>query len=929
MFNKSKFNKSKLYQVSLAAVLLLVSPSVWAQQETGFVAGTVFAAQSGNPVAGAFITVDGELDLSNVSDSDGNFAITLAPGEHVLGFSAEGYSNKDITVNIVAGQTVQASTLLNALGVVTSIDVVATVDAVTATAEALLVERKLAAVVSDSVGREELSQGTAGDAAGALEKVTGVSVVGQGFVYVRGLGERYSATQLNGAAIPTTEPEKRVVPLDLFPTGMIDNIKVSKTYNPDLPAEFSGGMVQLETMEFPNTPVFNVSVKSGFNSVTSFNEFLSNAGGGADYWGFGSGDRQLPAPPFTDTRVDRLNYTSPELETFGEALPNVWDPQRNASMRPGLDWSLNGGGSLGKLGIVGGVSFSNQPQLQRETQRYLTAGGGGAPRIFTEYPDFREYTESARLGGVFNLAYRFSPSHKIVFRNTLTHDTDNSARQFSGTEGSIGSEVQSTRLRYIERNVLSTGIEGEHVLSNLMGSIFNWQFTYSNSSRDEPDLREIFRIPNTQGALQYANTQNSSVRFFSDMQDRIYEPKADWSIPFFRGNLVGMFRFGGRFTMRRRDFAARRFRFFPRNTGLLVDVRALPTNQIFAPENIGPNGFELLEFTRGTDSYDATMDVNAGYAMIDLSIGSKWRIVGGLRVESAVQEVVTVNTQIPGSEPVIARLENTDPAPGVNLIYSINQQQNLRVSYSRTLSRPDFRELSPFDFNNIQGGFVTVGNANLQRASIQNFDVRWEMFPGGNQLIAVSAFYKDFTDPIEQVIIPSADLRQSYVNAQGARNLGVELEFRQDLGAWAPPLQGFSLGSNFTFVDSNIELSEDQALLLTSQSRPLLGQSRYVFNGTLGWVKPQWNSTAQFTANYVSRKITDVGAIGVPDIYQEPNAILDFVYSYTSGERGQWTYQFEAENITNNHYHWTQGPFTQRLYQLGRTFQVGVSYSFY
>src|SRR5690606_11301460 len=160
---------------------------------------------------------------------------------------------------------------------------------------------------------------------------------------------------------------------------------------------------------------------SGVNSVTSFNEFLSNAGGGADYWGFGSGDRQLPAPPFTDTRVDRLNYTSPELETFGEALPNVWDPQRNASMRPGLDWTLNGGGSSGKLGIVGGGSVADQPQLQREAQRYLTAGGGGPARMFREYPDFREYNEAAGLGGVFNLAYRFSPAHEIVFRNARAH----------------------------------------------------------------------------------------------------------------------------------------------------------------------------------------------------------------------------------------------------------------------------------------------------------------------------------------------------------------------------------------------------------------------------------------------------------------------------------------------------------------------------
>jgi TonB-dependent receptor len=303
--------------------------------------------------------------------------------------------------------------------------------------------------------------------------------------------------------------------------------------------------------------------------------------------------------------------------------------------------------------------------------------------------------------------------------------------------------------------------------------------------------------------------------------------------------------------------------------------------------------------------------------------------VGGLRMEDANILVETADPQIPNTIPAVSRLQNRDPAPSINLIYALTQKQNLRVSYSRTLSRPDFRELSPFDFVNVQGGFVTTGFPGLRRTAINNFDVRWELFPGGNQLIAASLFIKRFSDPIEQIVLAANDLRQSFRNAKGARNAGFELEFRQGLGSVHSAFKELSLSSNFTFVDSNIDLDPAISPILTSQSRAMVGQSRYVFNGTLAWSRPRWHSDARFLANYVSSKITDLGTFGVPDIYQQPVTTIDFSYQYTRGERNQWQYRFEAENLNNNNFLWTQGAFTQRQYVLGRTYQVGLSYSFF
>ena len=908
---------------------LLASASLTFAQETGTLTGSVYDGQTGRPILGVSIAVDGVVDSKNVTNSDGLFKFSVPVGKHALKFTAGTYQPVDIReVTITAGAVTEASTLMSNERLVTSIDVVEKLDAVTSTSEVMLMERKLSAVVSDSIGHQELAESAAGDAAGALEKVTGVSVVGDGFVYVRGLGERYSATQLNGAVIPTTEPEKRVVPLDLFPSGMIDNIKIAKTYSPDLPGEFSGGLVQITSMEFPSKAHLSVSVKGGFNSQTTSSPFLTypGSGGGADFWGFGSGSRNLPSSIGPDQRLFQGSVPSDQLQAFGQAFANNWEPTKIGSQRPAADWSVNGGNTWGKLGLVSALTFSNKPSYHKEVQRYIRQDGN-TPYIFTEYPDFREYTENARLGAVLNGAYRLTPNHKILFKNMFTHDTDKNAREFSGADGGTGSNLESQRLRYVERSLYSSGVEGDHSFVNLHNSVIHWQFTYSNSKRNEPDLREVFRGQLQNGDYQFAALGSSAVRFFSNLNDHIYEPQTDYSVPFFKGSVTGLFKIGARATIRRRDFQARRFRYIPQRLSTLNLL--LPSNQLFAPENIRPDGFQLVEFTRGTDSYTASGDIYAGYAMVDLNFGAKWRLSGGLRIEDANQNVLTVDNRIPGSVPVRAALQNRDPVPAVNLIYAFSQKQNFRASYSRTLSRPDFRELSPFDFNNVLGGFVTVGNANLQRASINNYDVRWEMFPGGNQLIAASFFLKNFNSPIESTILPSNDLRQSFINAKGARNLGIELEVRQDLAPLWSALKEFSLSSNFTFVDSNIKIKPEDAAILTSQSRPLLGQSRIVYNGAIQWARPRWHSDARLFAGYVSRRITDVGTFNLPDIYQEATPNIDFVYQYTRGERGQWVYRVEGENLTNTDFRWTQGQFTQRQYVLGRTFQVGLTYTFF
>jgi outer membrane receptor protein involved in Fe transport len=917
---------SSKIRLASALALILIRTAV-AQVAPGSVTGFVLDGQTGRPITGASIAVNGNSTQATVTDADGRFTIPLSPGTYQLHITSGNYAPVDLSEVVVkAGEATEASTVMSNKSLVTKVEVTERATAVGATAEAILEERKLSAVVSDSIGREELSAGTSSDAAGALQKVTGVSLVGGGFVYVRGLGERYSATQLNGAVVPTTEPEKRVVPLDLFPSGLIENIRILKSYSPDLPAEFSGGLVQMQTIEFPLKRVFNLNFKSGFNTATTFNKFLTYPAGTGDFFGFGSGSRGIPASVPRDARLFAGQFTRDQLQGFGQAFADNWEPTPVDSARPAFDWSAAGGGTFGRFGIVGAVSFSNKSQLQSEVQRYIRQGGG-APIIFTDYPDFREYSETAKMGVIFNSAIRLTPNHKLIFRNTFTHDADKTAREFSGYDGGVDSNLNSQRLRYVERSLFSTGVEGDHSFPTLRNSLVHWQFTYSRSSRDEPDLREVIRNLLPDGRYTFAASGSSGLRFFANLDDRIYEPQGDYSIPFFKGGISGLFKTGVRITVRRRDFEARRFLYAPQQFTTLNLF--LPSNQLFGPDQIRPSGFQITEFTRATDTYAAEMNIFAGYAMVDLSFGPKWRVEGGIRVEDAEQTVITFDNRVPNAAPVRAGLQNRDPAPAVNVIYALGKRQNFRMSYSRTVSRPDFRELSPFDFNNVLGGFVTAGNPDLKRAVINNYDARWEWFPGGNQLVAASFFAKTFTDPIEQTIVPSNDLRQTFVNAKGARNIGLELEFRRSLASLTPRLKEFGVSANFTVVDSSIEIRPEDATIITSQSRPLLGQSRYIANAVLQWTRPKWHSDTKFFANYVSRRVSDVGTFRLPDIYQEGNTFLDFVYQYALGEKGKWGIRFEAENLLDNDYCWTQASFVQRDFRLGRNFQIGLSYSFF
>ncbi len=922
---------------AMAVLVGLVAGSVptQAQGSGGVVIGFVYDANTGHALPQVEVELSGEVTVRATTTIEGSFTLEGIPaGVYTASYQSPKHQAVNVEgLQVVDGEVTDGSTVMSLKGETTVVDVVANVSAAVATREAMLVERKLAATVSDTISAEEIRGGTSSDASEALAQVTGVTTMND-FVFVRGLDPRYSGTTLNNALLASTEPERRVVPLDLFPASLIDNIKVQKTYAPDLPGEFSAGLVQVETTEFPVRPTLSVSYSVGFNTQTQGSPFLDYPGGGRDFFGFDDGSRSLPDVIPSDRRVDRFSFEREELQRLGRAFSNNWERTQRDLSRPSMSWNIVAGNTFGKLGLVGAVTFSNALQsiFDQERNFYfpnpetaLGQGVGGAPVLASSF-DYDESTESVRLGGILNASYQFSPANKVAFRNFFSRDTDDATRYYEGFYQDFNTDIRNQRLRYIERTIQNSQVQGEHLFAGINNSVFSWTLAYSKATRDEPDLRESLQIyqPRTDSFVFFDDSQ-SAFRMFNDLDETILNPSVDMLVPFYRSSFSGAFKFGANYASRGRNFRSRRFRLNLRSSRG-IDL-TLPPNELFAEENIKPRGFELNETTRFTDAYRGTRDVLGYYGMVELNFSARWRLIGGLRIEDVRQDVTTFNQFQPATGREPAPFEATNLLPAGNVVYAVTPQQNLRVGFSKTVSRPDFRELARFGFLDLVGGLQTIGNPDLVQTDITNYDVRWEYFPGSNQLIAASFFYKNFDQPIEQTMIAAVALLRTYSNATAARNYGVEFEFRRGLDFLSPRLREFAVSSNVTLVDSTIDLSNvSDTVVLTSLNRPMQGQSRLVTNIIGEWARPQARSTGRFYLNYFSSRITDVGAFGLPDVVQDGLATMDFVYEFTLKGDDRWKLRFAAENINNARWFLRQGGETFLMYREGRTITVGTSF---
>lgn len=840
----------------------------------GRLRGTVVDADSGEALIEAQVTVV-ELELKALTDIDGNYFADIPPGTYSLRVFYEGKpvrAFKNVIVN--AGEVARLDVALTAKteqrGTTVQKEIIVVGSADRSTDAVQLVRRQKAATVSDSVSAETIARTPDATAGEAVKRVVAATVQDNRYVLIRGLGGRYSAALLNGVPLPSPDPDVASVPLDLFPATLLANLTVSKTFSPDIPGNFAGGLLQIETREFPSAFTLRVRLGMSGDTATTFKDTPTYNGGKLDFLGYDDGTRGLPGSVPRNRSVEQLSRE--QADAVGRDFQNVWTPKNNTALPNGGiavvvgDTITLAGKPLGYLASVNyGVKNTRRESVARRTD--VTGATQADERRFTTG------IQSAQLGALGNVGWALSPTQRLTLVSFYTHSADDVAETTLIQPNGESFVNRRTSLRFTERSLVFSQLMGEHLLGD--GVTLNWTLNVSNTKQNQPDTRDtIFQSTDSGDFVFVGASLGQADHYYADLGDWTYNGGADLSFSY----PLGKVKLGTLVTATTRDFASRRFRFEPTGSATADDLTQSP-ERLFASGNIGPL-VRFREVTTAADAYDAKRAIFAGYAMTDIVKLAPFRIIAGARYEYATQTIDT------GNDFAIGRTHTTRNVgallPAANLVYALTDTMNLRAAYSYTVARPTFRELAPTVFFDYSRGRSSSGDPNLKDTRIHNVDLRWEMFPSASEVLAAGAFYKSFNNPIEQVFATPAGDDISYANTDGARALGVEIEARTSFGQFAPALQPFFGAANLSIIDSQVRLSG--SVEGTNRQRALQGQSPYVVNFELGGRFESTGTQASVLYNVFGKRISEVGVAGSPDAFEQPFHKLDVVITQRLSE---------------------------------------------
>jgi len=921
---------------TLLSALLLCFLPLFLTAQTGSISGKIIDAKLAEALIGASIRL--EAGGGAVTDLDGFFTIrNVTPGVHKISINYTGYQTKNVSDIVVkAGETVTVDVALEEPSIGTTIsEVVIVAKAGRESMSALTILQKTSPTIGDGISAESIKRTPDRTTSDVIRRVSGASIQDNKFAIIRGLSDRYNVALLNGALLSSTEPDRKAFSFDLFPSSMLDNLVVVKTASADLPGEFAGGAILLNTRDIPEQSYLSVSVSGGINNVTTFQPYLSGMGSKTDWLGLDNGHRALPEGFPTPTEF--IGATRADKVRFSQLFENDWAITEGSSARPNMGFQIAGGlvndlSAKAQLGTTFAVSYSNNNRLQ-DADRY---DFDTQSQLF-DYND-KQFRNNVLWGALFNTALKINNLHKISLQGTYSTNTDNSITARDGQDLEQQRFIRATAIEYTENHLLTTRLSGEHSLSE-SGIRLNWGGGYNRSSRDVPSLRRMFYSKNfdadeNEPFRAFVPIQADpfrSGRFYSDLSEDVLNGNLDFTVPFVLAGRKHSVKMGGLYQQKDRLFDARVMGWTRRTAGFNGALLNLPQDQIFALENIADNGFVMGEITNKSDAYDANSQLSAGFLMFDNKIGEKLRASWGLRVENFKQKV---NTFDYSQNPVNVDLSSTDWLPSANLTYAFNDKNQLRIAASQTVTRPEFRELSPFAFYDFYLNAGIVGNPSLTRGQIQNFDIRYEMYPGQNQLFSVSLFYKKFTNPIEFTFssLGAGTRTFTYQNVAGAKNYGAELELRKNLAFINDRLENLTFFTNAAFIRSTIDLSNAEVYDTT---RALQGQSPYIINAGLTYNLPDLGLSTTLVYNVIGDRVAQVGTAGYADIYERHRNLLDFQLSKRFGARGElkltWGdilrpyFIFYQDNDSNHKFNEDKDNIMQRI-NYGSTITLSASY---
>lgn len=901
------------------------------------VKGQVLGSEDNLPLAGASVSMS-RLGAAGrphgaITDNEGRFSVQVPVGTYDVSALLFSYKKKTLPLLDVTVLGAPPLRILMDPEVVKVKEIVVTGDKIKNTKVSELQTRRKSATVNDGINREAISKSTDSDAGQVLGRVTGISVRDGKYLVVRGLSERYASTQLNGVRIGSPEPNRKIVPLDIFPAGLLDNINIQKAYSPDQPGEFGGGSVQIVTREIPETPIFQQTIGTGVNVADTSAPPLGYRGGGLDFLGIDDGTRELPdlirkmAGNQIIVARSPLNPTGPgfsndEIAAFAKSFEDQWQP-RQANTPLKSDMSLTAGRRMqlaGRpLGIIASGSYSRSANTSEGERNFYQSLDLQPKALYKEVASNR----SVLWGGTGTLTWRLSANSSIKGTLFHSHSSDDDTRRYEGQNFDFDQPYRSERLMFVQRSLTAQTVGSEHQLP-WFKSRFEWKYNRSTAHREEPDRREngyeLLTIETDDGdTTVWRFSRTGASRLFSDVDDTDHGLEGHLTIPFHSwAEGEARVKVGGLNQTKDRASWTRRFTYSAgRASG--SDL-TLPVDTLLSDPNYG-RLVNFKETTRGSDFYWADQSLHGWYAMVDLPVAKRLRVLTGARVEDSRQNIITYSDAVFTSAKKSYGNHNSDIMPALNLTYAASAKTNLRLAASQTVSRPDLRELTNFDLTDYQSGSPKTGNPKLKRARIQAYDLRWETFPTLGELFAASLFYKKLIDPIENTIQGGEAPREFPNNGGKGRNLGMEFELRFGLGRLAHRFERFSTTANLTLVNSRVTLPASG--VQSSATRPLEGQSPYVANFGLYYTSPAGRTELSFYYNSFGRRLTGVGIYGQPDIYERARTTLDLVATHklTPGLR----LKLAGKNLSNAKRIIDQGGLIRESAQSGSTFSISLT----
>jgi TonB-dependent receptor len=843
-------------------------------------------------------------------------------------------------------------------------------------------EKRDTSEISNVLDVEDLSKLGETSVGVSLSRVTGLSLVGGKYVYVRGLGERYSSTLLNATRISSPVPFQKTVPLDIVPNKIVESLLVQKTYSAQYPGDFSGGVIDIRTKSTPDENFANFKFSVGGNSETTGGDMIYYKGGREDNWGWDDGTRDIPLNIQQVSSEEFEESVFPQRAAYGASFYNNWDIYQRSEAKPNLTGEVEAGrrvevGEEGAIGFIGSFRYSNR-WLNRYTdfRRYEFTGVDGGSNQTVDY-DQLTTRQVVGFNGFATLGYEFNVNNALTLTYTLMRQTEDETQQNKGlsSEDDVtdGTFAQSIRLQWTENEIETLQLAGEHYFPDFNDAEFTWRLVDGSAFRDSPDTRTYTYAENRDGLLEVVTPNRQAAgdlrevfqapeRNYARLDDSIDDYGFDFKIPFYIGDMDVSINGGAGYYERTRESEDRLFRFdlLPQTPDY---ISIMYPQQLFRTSNFADEYVTVRDFTAGAANASGIFpfaasgeEVTSYYAQFDAQVTDRLRLQGGVRFED-----ITLNADAWGGnteQGTVNAVEQQydDVLPSASITYEFIENMQVRLAWSETVNRPSLLEITGTTIRNPQNFQLYRGNVFLEPAELSNYDFRWEWYFGTADSMSFGAFYKDFTNPIEQGKVQAQNDIFTWFNAEEATLQGVEYEFRKELrmadwfgieseGWNESPLNLFTLSANVSWIDSEVtllgpdETAADVPITggrniaqLNANVRPLTGQSDYLGNVLLSYDDPERGITASFAYNYTGERIALVGALNDPDVLQEARGRVDLLFRYTIDDvnmmNGGIEIEAKAMNVFDEPIEWTQGGQIYEQYDLGVTYSIGVRANF-